>query len=278
MVSPADPHNRQSAGAPGNTRHTENTGRSDARAGGDRLRGLPSGPRLTGDQARARSVMVRRLRIALPVGALALVAVFALNAGREGGDVALDDLAVTASADDLRMESPNFTGLDAKGNPFNITADAAIQTPGVANRVALERPKAVTSGVDSQSVVTARAGEFNSEDNILILNDDVTFEHRIGTESYVLITRAATVAIDDETVTSTVGVEGQGPDGATLKADRMRADNDEGTVRFEGNVRMRLYPTSDTLRPQIRDGSAPASAPPPAPEDTSPSNGEGNTP
>lgn len=213
---------------------------------GDRkvLESLPSRARTTKEEAAARSRLVRRLRIALPIAALVMIGIFALNTGKGGPeDVFLNEFeTLTAATEDLRMANPRFTGVDNEGKPFEITASAAIQNPEDQTRVALEAPKAVQGHEDDLSVVTADKGLYQSETNILELRDAVTFERQIGQEMYVLKTPEAVVNIKEETVTTTVGVGGDGPDGGALKADRMTAYNSEGRIVFEGNVSMRIMP------------------------------------
>ena len=98
----------------------------------------------------------------------------------------------------------------------------------------LERPKAIQGDEGEANTVTAEKGVFSSESNILELSDGVQLNHRIGNEIYVFRSDAATVSIDDETVISDVGVGGEGPDGGSLKADRMQAYNGEGTCCLRG--------------------------------------------
>lgn len=248
-------------------------GRADtgrAEAGRERLSSLPTAPRLTTAEAAAHSALVRRLRLILPVVALVLIAVFVLNARKDGPEnVFLDEFKdIDATADELRMADPRFSGVDDAGAPYDITADAAIQAPGDDKRIRLERPRAVTGQGDTQSVLTAEAGAFDSEQNVLQLNDAVRFEHRIGAETYVLNAPSATFSIDAEEVVSDAGVEGEGPRGATLQADRMVADNKSRKVVFEGNVKMRIYPDRERAASSPRadeedagDGSAEGKAP-----------------
>ncbi len=217
------------------------------------LDSLPMHARTTGNQAAARSRLVRRLRIALPVLALVLVAAFFFNTRSDQGDDAfLDDFkTITATAEELRMASPRFSGIDNRGRPFEITANAAIQNPGVKDVVQLEQPKAVQGEAHETNTVTAHSGVYRSEEKILELTDDVTLSHDVGADTYVFRSPAATVSIDDEIVTSDSGVGGEGPNGQAVQADRMKAYNAEGRVVLEGNVRMRIYPKS---------GDQPASA------------------
>ncbi len=200
--------------------------------------------RTTGEQAAARAIVMRRLRFSLPIIALLLIAGFFLNTRSGGGDDAfLEDFAdLDATPRNLTTAKPQFSGVDARGNPYEITAVSASRKPEREAIVELNEPRAVTAAGDQQSVVAAHAGVFDTDIKKLLLKDGVTFEHAIGGENYVLKTSAATVSIDDQTVVSEEGVDGDGPGGARLKADRMNANNRDGVVVFEGNVSMRLYP------------------------------------
>lgn len=200
--------------------------------------------RTTGEDAAARARFMRRMRVALPILALALVATFLLNT-RKGGveDAFLNDFAdLEATPQNLRTARPHFTGVDAKGNPYEVTAEAALQQADGGKIVDLEAPRAVTSARGGQSVVAAKAGVFDADAKRLDLKDGVTFEHKVGGTNYVLRTDAATYTIDDRRVVSDAGVDGEGGDGGRLKADRMSADDREGKLVFEGNVSMRIIP------------------------------------
>ncbi|MFQ5563336.1 MAG: LPS export ABC transporter periplasmic protein LptC [Parvularculaceae bacterium] len=208
------------------------------------LETLPSRARVTGAQAIARSRRIRRLRIALPALGAALVAVLIFNTRTRPTDQAfLNDFSdMTANPENLQMANPRFAGVDGEGRPYEITALSARQDPEAEKVVTLDHPRAVTSGRDKDTVVTAEKGVFLSEDNILELQEDVTLEHRIGPDVYVLRSPFATVSIDEKTVTTDGGVSGEGPGGGALQADRMRAYNEEGKIVFEGNVSMRIFP------------------------------------
>ncbi len=208
------------------------------------LDSLPSHARTTSDQAAARSRMVKRLRIILPIMAFVLIAALLFNTRSNEADKAfLDDFKdVTASAEELRMANPRFAGTDNKGKPFEITAEAATQNTKTKDLVTLDRPRAIQGENDETTVVTADKGVYRSDTNILELEDGVSLQHDVGDDAYTFTSPAATVAIKEEIVTSNAGVAGEGSDGSTLKADRMKAYNSEGRVVFEGNVHMRILP------------------------------------
>ena len=211
--------------------------------GGRRILDIPVRQRVTGAQAAARSQIVRRLRVALPALALVLVVALLANTRKSGDDKAfLNDFAtLDATPTQLQMASPRFAGVDDKGHPYEITTESAVQNPGEGQIVNLQKPRAVTSSGADKDVVTADKGVFQIDQKILTLEDGVTLEHHIGVDAYKLKTDKATVSIDGETVHAPTPIEGEGPAGA-LRADSMRAYNNEGRVVFEGNVSMRIYP------------------------------------
>lgn len=224
-----------------------------------RMESLPTRARTTGDQAAARSRLVRRLRIALPILALVLVAAFFFNTQSNQVDEAfLDDFKdISASAEELRMASPRFAGIDDKGKPFEITAEAALQNTSAKDVVSLDRPRAVQGADSDSTTVTAHKGLYRQDVNILELSEDVTLQHYVGADAYVFRSPSATVSIKDEVVTSDTGVGGEGSEGSTLSADRMKAYNAEGRVVFEGNVRMRILPKGAKTENQESPASQP---------------------
>lgn len=221
------------------------------------LRTLETRQRLTTAQAAARSQMVRRLRIALPVVALGLVLVFLFNTTSQTVDDAfLKDFAnIEATTEEMRMDNAKVIGLDDRGQPYEITAESALQAPG-RDDVELVRPRAHSRKSEAATVAYADRGVFQSSSKMLELTESVTVEHTVGGDTYILRTPTATVSINDETVESDAGVTGQSAAG-TLRADRMRAYNGQGRVVFEGNVSMRIYPQKAQGAAQTQEGAGP---------------------
>jgi lipopolysaccharide export system protein LptC len=200
--------------------------------------------RTTGEDAAARAQFMRRMRVALPILAAVLIATFFFSTRQSGVDDAfLEDFAdIDATPESLKTAKPHFTGVDARGNPYEVTAEAALQQANGGKVVDLEAPRAVTSTGEGQSVVAAKSGVFDADAKRLDLREGVTFEHKVGATNYVLKTPQATYTIDDRVVVSDAGVGGEGSDGELLRADRMSADDREGKLIFEGNVSMRIFP------------------------------------
>ncbi len=209
------------------------------------LETLPSKQRTTSTQAAARSLMVRRLRVALPVLAMVLVIAFFATSRRDGGvdEVFLEDFKnLDAAPQELQMASPTFEGIDGKGKPFEITAAEANRQAENQKLIDLKNPRAVTDSRGEKTIVEANKGAYASDEKRLELSDAVTLKHAVGAETYTFNTTAATVLLDVEEVQTDVEVTGANASGDTLRADRMRAYQSEGRVVFEGNVKMKIMP------------------------------------
>jgi len=212
------------------------------------LETLPSKQRTTSAQAAARSSMVRRLRVALPVLAMVLIVAFFVTSRSddEVNEVFLEDFKnLDATPQELEMANPQFEGVDGEGKPFGITAQRAIRNAQNNKRVNLNNPRAVTDGRGEQTIVMASAGVYEEDQKILELEENVTLEHAVGAETYVFETAAATVLLDQDQVKTDLEVTGVNANGDTLRADRMRAFQGEGRVVFEGNVKMKIVPKKE---------------------------------
>ncbi|MEM9705522.1 MAG: LPS export ABC transporter periplasmic protein LptC [Pseudomonadota bacterium] len=226
--------------------------------------------RTTQSDAVARSRLVRRLRVALPGLAVVFVLAFLLTTRSNGVDDAfLKDFTLDMAPEELEMANPRFAGVDGEGKPFEILAADATRAADQEEVVSLTSPRAVTNSEDETTTVVARRGVFQSETKVLDLSEDVVLEHAIGVDNYVLRTSAATVLLDEKQVLTDQGVDGEGPGGNTLKADRMRAYQADGRVVFEGNVKMKIYQSDNLVgAPALRTGeeTSPAKNPDIAPE------------
>ncbi|MEL7489049.1 MAG: LPS export ABC transporter periplasmic protein LptC, partial [Pseudomonadota bacterium] len=217
---------------------TETTIDTAARSSGV-LDTLPSRQRTTGEQAAARSRLVKRLRIILPMAAVLLVFLFFRNMQSDQADTTwLEDFKLDVAPEELEMADLQFTGVDSEGAPYVITAENVTRTGNDEEGVVLRNPRALTNSNNESSVVSAADGVYRANDKMLDLERDVTFEHLLGEDKYTLRTTEARVSIEDKRVETDAGVVGDGPDGSTIVADGMRAYQDENRVVFVGNVRL----------------------------------------
>ncbi len=123
---------------------------------------------------------------------------------------------------DLAMIKPRLTGQDADGNPFVVTADAAIQDPANNRRARLKNIEAdLTLKNDRWLTATAVTGLVDSAANKLWLQGPIALYSDDGNE---LHTRGAFIDLNKGIVYGQTAITGQGPLG-TMRADRFRIEH-----------------------------------------------------
>ena len=197
-------------------------------------------------QARVQrySRIVRRMKVALPLGALLLIAMIFMF-GRERATVidieeAADAVALGAG---LRLDNPRFAGVTEEGDPFVVTADWALPDGASPDRVDLEKPVGELHLPD-ETVVTVHAatGEFFRDKERLNLAGAVVLETSTG---YRVETPRVEIDLDARAAVAPERLRATGPRGG-IEADRLRvnrgAGNGDATLRFEGDVRLTWQP------------------------------------
>jgi lipopolysaccharide export system protein LptC len=201
--------------------------------------------------ARARSTAMEALRYTQFVGVMkrALsVAAFAVIAAvlayffvaRQPARVTMGYERLGHVENDLAMVKPRLSGQDAKGNPFVITADAAVQDAGNPKRAKLTKVEADLAldrngwlNADAAGgVVDMNAGTLELAGGINVFSD----------EGYELHTQSASVDINKGVVHGRQEVTGQGPLGS-LRADRFQFDRTSKILTLDGHVHMTLVGT-----------------------------------
>jgi lipopolysaccharide export system protein LptC len=187
---------------------------------------------------------VRRMKVALPVGAVLLVAMIFMF-GRERAAVIDAEQAADLAAlgTGLRLDNPRFAGVTEDGDPFVVTADWALPDGAMPDRVDLEKPVGELHMAD-ETVVTVRAatGELFRGEERLNLAGDVVLETSDG---YRIETPRVEVDLGAKVAFAPQRLHATGPRGG-IEADRVRVVRGEGegdaTVRFEGDVRVTWRP------------------------------------
>ncbi len=184
---------------------------------------------------------VRTLKILLPLSAFAVVAATMMLVLLYDADdtLTLSFTAVEHVDNDLRMVNPRFSGVDDERRPFLVTAVSATQDAADPRIVVLEVLQAdMTLGENAWISMSADHGTLDTEAETLVLEGDITLFSDTGYEFH---TQQASVFFDQRRVVSNGAVAGQGPLG-TLRADGLITEDAGERLRFEGNVRMRIYP------------------------------------
>ncbi len=181
--------------------------------------------------------MKRTLPLAAAVIVAAVVAYSVVPRHPEG--VSLGYQRMGKLRNDLAMLKPRLTGTDSKGNPFVITADAAIQDPVNRHRATLKQVEADLQ-LDKQQWLnaSAKAGFFDMDAGTLKLNGDIAVYTDSG---YELHTQSADVDLKKNIFQGTDAVTGHGPLG-WLRADRFWIDRLNKHMKLRGHVHMVMHP------------------------------------
>jgi lipopolysaccharide export system protein LptC len=136
-------------------------------------------------------------------------------------------------ANDLAMTKPRLSGTDAKGNPFVVTAERAVQLGHNSRRARLESVDAdITLDKERWLNVTANNGIFDANARTLVLDGGISV---FSDDGYELHTRSAHFDLKKGFAHGEKKVTGQGPLG-TMSADRFEVDKTTQQIRLKGNV------------------------------------------
>lgn len=138
---------------------------------------------------------------------------------------------------DLSMVNPRLTGTDAKGNPFVITAQIAVQDAHNPKRATLQKIEADLA-LDKKTWLNARArsGMVDMSTGKLQMAGGIDLYTDSG---YELHTKAAAMNLKQNVIHGHDEVTGQGP-GGTLRADSFHADGDTRQLTLSGHVEMQF--------------------------------------
>lgn len=168
---------------------------------------------------------------------VALVWVTMRNSGDGGSRIVFSSSQIPADAVQDVMLKPFYQGLDRNNQPFTLSANTATQKD--ANTVILDNVNADVLQNDSRwMALQAATGEYNREKQSLYLSGGVSLYADGGFEFRA---KFAEVNLEEGTAQGVTPVEGQGPPG-TLTADSFWANSKDNILRFNGSVRMILYP------------------------------------
>jgi lipopolysaccharide export system protein LptC len=141
---------------------------------------------------------------------------------------------------DLTMVKPRLAGADAKGNPFVITADSAVQDAHNPKKASLKNLEADLT-LDKQNWINAhaRTGMVDMNTGQLELGGGIDVYTATG---YELHSNSASANLKQSIVHGHEPVTGRGPDG-TLRADEFHADRTTNILTLNGHVHMTLTGT-----------------------------------
>jgi lipopolysaccharide export system protein LptC len=177
------------------------------------------------------------MKRALPIAAAAILVAILIYAllPRASERVTVTAERTGPLKNDLTMLKPKLTGMDNSGNPFVITAEAAVQDPKHLHRAHMRKIEAdMTLQNGGWLNADAKAGFFDMDTSMLKLAGGIALYSDAG---YELHSETADVDLKKGLFHGPGTVTGHGPFG-TMRADRFDVDRIKQLVHLYGNVHM----------------------------------------
>lgn len=186
------------------------------------------------------SRFVGAMRLALPAVAVVLLLLVLVVPLFRGGDdqfKAPEGARAPSGPDALSMTNARYSGTDAKGQPYSVSAKGVRERTGDDKRVELAAPQAdVITESGTWLSLSADSGLYDRQGDTLDLTGQVSLFQDQG---YELHTDSMTVNLKDGTAKSRAPVDGQGPFGE-LKASGFDLHEKGRVVVFTGPARVVL--------------------------------------
>lgn len=208
------------------------------------------------------SKFVGTMRLALPAVAIVLLLLVLVVPLFRGGDDQFKPGELVTKAlgpDSLSMTNARYSGTDAKGQPYSVSAKGVRERTGDDKRVELAAPQAdVTLESGTWISLSAQSGLYDRSGDKLDLSGEVSVFQDQG---YELHTESMSINLKTGNATSRAAVDGQGPFGE-LKATGFDLQEKGDVVMFTGPARVILNGQSAPKEGAPKDGAPKAKASP----------------
>lgn len=182
---------------------------------------------------------MRLLGVLLPiaVGALAAVMLFAPFAQRSEISFLLSKDEVDVAKERMRVTRAIYRGEDARGRPFALAADSAVQASSRVPVVEMRGMSAALQLDDGLAQIAAPTSRYAMDRETIHIDGPVTMAAASG---YRIATRDVSIDLNARRMQSRGRIDGAVPIGR-FSADRVAADLDQRVVRLDGNARLVIY-------------------------------------
>ncbi|MDX1975627.1 MAG: LPS export ABC transporter periplasmic protein LptC [Rickettsiales bacterium] len=168
---------------------------------------------------------------------VAVIWVASDDGSSKGGRIVFSTGLTSADETQPRMDKPHYQGIDENNQPYTITATQAVQK--TANTVVMDDVTADMLQNDGKWIaLKSKVGEYNTDERSLVLSGGISLFADGGFE---FRTKEAIMHMKTGITEGNSHIEGQGAPGI-ITADRFTMDNKQHIIRFNGSVRMILYP------------------------------------
>jgi lipopolysaccharide export system protein LptC len=172
------------------------------------------------------TTVVRRLRVALPVAAIFLLAIVILWPHFDPAQAPKRHQEAAPPA----MSNSHFSGIDKKNRPYTVTADKAQQQATDRNDINMENPLAELTMQKGWVALRADHGQYREDPGLITLQDNV---HMYDDQGYEMNSSEAAMDLNEGIAWSDKPTEGQGPRG-TIHAAGFRMRDEDNAIVFTG--------------------------------------------
>lgn len=186
----------------------------------------------------AHEKLMVRLKWLLPSLAallLALIIIWPLSSVQEFSFLLAKD-NVEMATERLRVDRASYRGETARGEPFLIEAEKAVQKTSAVAEVELTRLQARIEGRDGLALVTAPAGTYFLNDDNLRVSGPIRLDSAAG---YTVETGTVDIDMNTRSLVSREAVSGEIPIGR-FNADHLEADLQGRVLILEGRAHLRI--------------------------------------
>jgi lipopolysaccharide export system protein LptC len=182
--------------------------------------------------------LVRWAKVGLPSAVGVLIAVLAVAPLDKHGDVSfiLDKKKVENAPERMRVEAARYVGADNKGQPFQITAQRAVQRSSDTPVVDITGMFARLALAHGPLMIAANNGRYNIDTQQVAINGPVRVA---GPDGYRLATKDVQVNLKTRKLASGGPVAGEMRLGQ-FEAGQLHADLGERTVVLDGGARLKI--------------------------------------
>ena len=186
----------------------------------------------------AHDRLVRWSKVVLPAAVGVLIAVLAVAPLDKQGDVSfiLDKKKVENAPERMRVEAARYVGADDKGQPFQISAQSAIQHSSDTPVVDIRGMFARLNMSQGPLIIGANHGRYNLDTHNLAIDGPVRV---VGPDGERLATRDVQVNLKTRQLESDGPVSGQLRLGR-FEAGQLRADLGERKFVLDGGARLKI--------------------------------------
>jgi lipopolysaccharide transport protein LptA/LPS export ABC transporter protein LptC len=191
--------------------------------------------------ARRHSILVRAMRLALPMLALAMLGIYGATTWRiatlRSAGVQLEDIRI--SSDNLVMAAPKYSGNGKDGSRHAVRARSAETDLLTRNRVKLTAIEGEIIQVNGTRIdLTATRGTYEQEAGVLELHEQIDVR---STDGMTANLTSATIFTKESRIVSNEPVTAQMPTGS-VRARAMELKTKQRHATFTGDVAVRMVP------------------------------------